>query len=85
VETVNLYVARDIHRVCIAQQESPQPLRHVVHVGDELPMWAVPPRRSSSGRQPWSAGTNSRSSPYGLGHAKRLREWIDDAAVAGTP
>ena len=39
-ETVNVYVARDIYRVCIAQQESPQPLRHVVHVGDELPMWA---------------------------------------------
>ena len=39
-ETVNLYVARDIYRVCIAQQESPQPLRHVVHVGDELPLWA---------------------------------------------
>ena len=38
-ETVNLYVARDIYRVCIAQQES-RPLRHVVHVGDELPMWA---------------------------------------------
>ena len=39
-ETVNVYVARDIYRVCIAQQEGPQPLRHVVHVGDELPMWA---------------------------------------------
>jgi len=39
-ETVNLYVARDVHRICIAQQESPQPLRHVVRVGDELPLWA---------------------------------------------
>ena len=39
-ETVNVYVVRDIVRVCIAQQESPQPLRHVVHVGDELPLWA---------------------------------------------
>src|SRR2546430_1015586 len=39
-ETVNLYVLRDIWRVCVAQQESPQPLRHVVQVGDELPLWA---------------------------------------------
>jgi DNA-binding IclR family transcriptional regulator len=39
-ETVNVYVARDIYRVCVAQQESPQPLRHVVHIGDELPLWA---------------------------------------------
>jgi DNA-binding IclR family transcriptional regulator len=38
-ETVNLYVRRDIYRVCVAQQESPQPLRHVVRVGDELPLW----------------------------------------------
>lgn len=38
-ETVNLYVMRDIYRVCVAQQESPQPLRHVVRVGDELPLW----------------------------------------------
>ena len=29
-ETVNLYVLRDISRVCVAQQESPRPLRHVV-------------------------------------------------------
>jgi DNA-binding IclR family transcriptional regulator len=27
-ETVNLYMLRDVHRVCVAQQESPQPLRH---------------------------------------------------------
>ena len=38
-ETVNLYVLRDTSRVCVAQQESRQPLRHVVRVGDELPLW----------------------------------------------
>ncbi|MFC5382108.1 IclR family transcriptional regulator [Aquipuribacter nitratireducens] len=38
-ETVNLYVRRDVHRVCIAQEESPRALRHVVRVGDELPLW----------------------------------------------
>ena len=39
-ETVNLYVLRDICRVCVAQQESPRALRHVVQVGDEFPLWA---------------------------------------------
>lgn len=39
-ETVNLYVIRNVHRVCIAQQQSSQTLRHVVQVGDELPLWA---------------------------------------------
>lgn len=38
-ETVNLYVRRDVHRVCVAQQESQQALRHVVRIGDELPLW----------------------------------------------
>lgn len=38
-ETVNIYVVHRTSRVCIAQEESPMPLRHVVHVGDELPLW----------------------------------------------
>ena len=39
-ETVNLYIRRDIRRLCIAQAESPRALRHVVNVGDEFPLWA---------------------------------------------
>ena len=83
-ETVNVYVARDIFRVCIAQQESPQPLRHVVHIGDELPMWAgasskVLLRNASPGLLLRVA----RSSPYGENHVKRLQEWIDEAAYQG--
>jgi DNA-binding IclR family transcriptional regulator len=39
-ETVNIYVVHNTARVCVAQEESPMPLRHVVHVGDELPLWA---------------------------------------------
>lgn len=39
-ETVNLYVRSDSARVCVAQQEGPQHLRHVVRVGDELPLWS---------------------------------------------
>ena len=83
-ETVNLYVARDIVRVCIAQQESPQPLRHVVHVGDELPLWAgasakVLLRNASAAL----LARIARSSPYGEGHVRRMREWIDEAAEQG--
>ncbi|MBE9375403.1 IclR family transcriptional regulator [Saccharopolyspora sp. HNM0983] len=39
-ETVNIYVRSGLHRVCVAQQEGPQNLRHVVRVGDELPLWS---------------------------------------------
>jgi DNA-binding IclR family transcriptional regulator len=83
-ETVNVYVPRDIFRVCIAQQESPQPLRHVVHVGDELPMWAgatakVLLRDASAALLQRVA----RSSPYGPGHVQHLREWVNEAAAQG--
>jgi DNA-binding IclR family transcriptional regulator len=83
-ETVNVYVARDIVRVCIAQQESPQPLRHVVHVGDELPMWAgASAKVLLRDASPGLLERVARSSPYGEGHVRRMREWIDDATQKG--
>jgi DNA-binding IclR family transcriptional regulator len=83
-ETVNLYMLRDIYRVCVAQQESSQPLRHVVHVGDELPLWAGASSNVLLRDAPESLLRRiAISSPYGQGHAKRLREWIDDAAHQG--
>ncbi len=39
-ETANVYIRNGLHRVCIAQAPGPQNLRHVVMVGDELPLWA---------------------------------------------
>ena len=83
-ETVNVYVARDIYRVCIAQQESPQPLRHVVHVGDELPMWAgasakvllrdASPASAGPGRPQLALRTSPRQAAAGVdrrrGHAQ---------------
>jgi DNA-binding IclR family transcriptional regulator len=83
-ETANLYVARDIYRVCIAQQESPQPLRHVVHVGDELPMFAgATAKVLLRDAGPALLARIARSSPYGPDHVKHLQEWIDEAAVRG--
>jgi DNA-binding IclR family transcriptional regulator len=83
-ETVNVYVARDIVRVCIAQQESPQPLRHVVHIGDELPLWAgASAKVLLRNASPALLARVARSSPYGEGHARRLQEWIDEAALRG--
>ncbi|MCW6003339.1 IclR family transcriptional regulator [Micromonospora sp. CPCC 205371] len=83
-ETVNVYVVRDMYRVCIAQQEGPQPLRHVVHVGDELPMWAgASAKILLRDASPALLDRIARSSPYGPKHVKRLREWIDEAAVKG--
>ncbi|ROP77427.1 MULTISPECIES: IclR family transcriptional regulator [unclassified Frigoribacterium] len=38
-ETVSLYVRSGTTRVVVAQSPSPHSLRHVVQVGDELPLW----------------------------------------------
>lgn len=83
-ETVNLYVLSDIHRVCVAQQESPQPLRHVVQVGDELPLWAGATAKILLRDAPDSLLSRVvRSSPFGEGHVAALREWTDEAALQG--
>lgn len=59
-ETVNLFMLRGLSRVCVAQQESPQPLRHVVRVGDELPCGRGPRRRSFFVRLPTPCCAGSR-------------------------
>ncbi|WP_371030073.1 IclR family transcriptional regulator [Pseudoclavibacter sp. JSM 162008] len=38
-ETVSLYVRRDLKRVAIAQAPGRHTIRHVVQVGDKLPIW----------------------------------------------
>lgn len=79
-ETVNIYVIHNIARVCVAQEESPMSLRHVVHVGDELPLWAGA-----------SSKVLLRDSPTGLlerivesapGGAERLSPLRDEIAGA---
>ena len=79
-ETVNLYVLRDICRVCVAQQESPRPLRHVVQVGDELPLWAGASSKVLLSDAPDALLARvARRSPEGDSHLETLRKW---AAVA---
>jgi DNA-binding IclR family transcriptional regulator len=83
-ETVNLYVLRDISRVCVAQQESPRPLRHVVAVGDELPLWGGASAKVLLRDAPESLLTRiARWSPGGEGHLATLREWIAAARRDG--
>ena len=37
-ESISLYILLDGHRVCIERLETTHPLRHVVHIGDRLPL-----------------------------------------------
>lgn len=84
METVNLYVRRDTARVCVAQQESPRPLRHVVQVGDELPLWAGASAKVLLSDVPESLLARvARLSPHGESHLETLRKWADDAKGEG--
>lgn len=39
-ESARIYLRHGTTRVCIGQQEGTQPLRHVVRLGEQLPIWA---------------------------------------------
>jgi len=83
-ETVNLFVARDLHRICVAHEESPRPLRHVVDVGDEQPLWAG--ASSKILLRDASDALLRRvalASPHGEAHVERLRAWAAEAAERG--
>jgi len=83
-ETVNLYVLRDIYRVCVAQQESPRALRHVVRVGDELPLWAGASSKVLLSDAPEALLARvARRSPDGESHLEALRAWAADARRDG--
>ncbi|MFE1797361.1 IclR family transcriptional regulator [Streptomyces sp. NPDC059517] len=83
-ETVNLFMLRGLSRVCVAQQESPQPLRHVVRVGDELPLWAGASSKILLRTAPDALLRRiAAGSPHGEGHARQLRVWADLAAERG--
>jgi DNA-binding IclR family transcriptional regulator len=84
LETVNLYVLRDIYRVCVAQQESPRPLRHVVKVGDELPLWSGASAKVLLSDAPEALLLRvARRSPQGEAHLETLKEWAADVRRDG--
>lgn len=83
-ETVNIYVRHRISRVCVAQEESPMPLRHVVQVGDELPLWAGATSKVLLRDAPASLIDRvAEASPSGIDQSEKLREWITEAREAG--
>lgn len=45
-ETSNLYLLENYDRVCIAQIESPKPIKQLVKVGERFPIWAGATGRS---------------------------------------
>lgn len=83
-ETVNVYVRKGLQRVCIAHAQGPHSLRHVVRVGDELPLWAGASAKiflaeaSEDLLDEIAAG-----SPHGPDHRTTLDRWIADVRRDG--
>ncbi|WP_328223359.1 hypothetical protein OG272_22025 [Streptomyces sp. NBC_00104] len=79
-----MFVARDLRRVCVAHEESPHPLRHVVDIGDEQPLWAG---ASSKILLRDASDTLLRrvaaSSPHGEAYADELRTRAQEAVHHG--
>lgn len=83
-ETVNIYVVHRLSRVCVVQEESPMPLRHVVKVGDELPLWAGASSKVLLQTAPDVVLEQvAAASPFGTEHTGTLRSWIADAREQG--
>lgn len=83
-ETVHVYVRRDVHRVCIAQEEGPRTLRQVVRVGDELPLWAGGPSKVLlTEADDALLARVARRSPRGTEHDGTLRRWVAETRRHG--
>lgn len=83
-ETVHLYVRRDTHRICIAQEEGPRALRHIVRVGDELPLWAGGPSKVLlADADDALLERVAERSPKGADHLPALRRWTTQARKNG--
>ncbi len=83
-ETVNVYVRKGLHRVCIAHAQGPHSLRHVVRVGDELPLWA-----GASAKIFLAEASDdlldevAACSPNGPAHRGTLDAWVADVRRDG--
>ncbi|SHI55883.1 DNA-binding transcriptional regulator, IclR family [Nocardiopsis flavescens] len=83
-ETVNLYVRADAVRVCVAQEEGPQRLRHVVNTGDEMVLWGgAASKVLLIGADDATLLRVAAASPYGPAHVDRLRAQVRDAGERG--
>jgi DNA-binding IclR family transcriptional regulator len=83
-ETVSLYVRQGPVRVCVAQQQGPHTLRHVVTPGDELPLWGgAASKVLLTDASPDVLDEVAARSPGGAAFIAELREQVDDARKAG--
>jgi len=83
-ETVHFYLRKYTKRVCIAQVQGPQGLRHVIRVGDELPLWGGASAKILLTAAPSDILREvAKLSPNGDFHIKTMEGWIAEANENG--
>jgi len=83
-ETVNVYVRKDLQRVCIAHAQGRHSLRHVVRVGDELPLWGGASAKIFLAEAPDELLDDvAARSPHGPVHRATLDAWVADVRRDG--
>ncbi|GAB3477184.1 IclR family transcriptional regulator [Nocardiopsis coralliicola] len=83
-ETVNLYVRADAVRVCVAQEEGPHRLRHIVKTGDEMVLWGGAASKVLLIGAPDAVLRRvAAASPHGPPHLGRLRDEAEEARSRG--
>lgn len=75
-ETASIYVRHGTRRICIAQEESPQALRHVARAGRVVPLWAgAASRILLHGLGDDELQSIALESPTGIAFVSTLKDW----------
>jgi DNA-binding IclR family transcriptional regulator len=82
-ETASIYVRQNVRRICVAQEQSPQALRHVTRVGRESPLNAAPGRVLIRDLAEEDLVRVARDSPDGTQRVPLLREWQREVKANG--
>lgn len=83
-ETLSLYVRQGPVRVCVAQQQGPHTLRHVVTPGDALPLWGgAASKVLLVDADPDLLDEVAERSPDGAEFAAELRRQVETARSTG--
>jgi DNA-binding IclR family transcriptional regulator len=82
-ETASIFVRQNVGRVCVAQEQGPQALRHVTRVGRETPLNAAPGRVLIRDLPEKDLRRIAQESPEPAGRLLLLRQWQEEVRSQG--
>jgi DNA-binding IclR family transcriptional regulator len=82
-ETASIYVRQNVRRICVAQEQSPQALRHVTRVGRESPLNAATGRVLIRDLPEEDLARVAQDAPDGEQRVPLLQEWQREVKASG--